>query len=96
MKELSKTKFSKEEAEHLFFTSDSHFNHENIIRFCKRPFKDTKEMDEALINNWNNVVGQDDTVFHLGDFAFGGSELWNGVLNQLNGHKILIVGNHDD
>ena len=96
MKELSKTKFSKEEAEHLFFTSDSHFNHSNIIKFCKRPFKDTKEMDEILIKNWNNVVGPDDTIFHLGDFAFGGSEVWSNVLKQLNGHKILIVGNHDD
>lgn len=96
MKELSKTKFSEEEAKHLFFTSDTHFGHSNIIEFCKRPFKDTKEMDETLIKNWNNVVNPDDTIFHLGDFAFGGSQLWNDTLKRLNGHKVLIIGNHDD
>lgn len=52
-------------------------------------------MDEALIKNWNDIIGPDDTVFHLGDFAFGGSQLWNDTLQRLNGHKILIIGNHD-
>lgn len=48
-----------------------------------------------MINNWNNKVGPDDLIFHLGDFAFGGSELWNSILPKLNGHKVLIIGNHD-
>lgn len=52
-------------------------------------------MNEVLIKNWNSVVSPTDTIFHLGDFAFGGSELWKGVLSQLNGKKILILGNHD-
>ena len=95
MKELIKIIYNEEEAKHLFFISDTHFGHENIIRFCNRPFKDTKEMDEALIKNWNSVVGPDDTIFHLGDFAFGGSQLWNDTLQRLDGHKILIIGNHD-
>ena len=95
MKELIKTSYSKEEAEHLFFNSDTHFGHENIIKFCNRPFKATQEMDEVLVKNWNNVVGPDSIIFHLGDFAFGGSQLWNDILKQLNGHKILIIGNHD-
>lgn len=79
----------------IFFTSDTHFGHEAIIKFCNRPFKDAHEMDEVMINNWNNKVGPDDLIFHLGDFAFGGSELWNSILPKLNGHKVLIIGNHD-
>lgn len=90
-----KTKYSEEEAKHLFFTSDTHFGHFNIIRLCDRPFKSAEEMNETLINNWNNIVQPEDTVFHLGDFAIGGSQVWNTVLQQLNGHKILILGNHD-
>lgn len=79
----------------LWFTSDLHINHQNIIRFCNRPWKTTEEMDEALINNWNSVVGKDDIVFNLGDFAFAPNSKWKDVLNQLNGHHYLILGNHD-
>lgn len=57
----------------VFFTSDTHFNHANIIRFCNRPFKDVSHMNEAIISNWNRVVGPEDIVFHLGDFCLGGS-----------------------
>lgn len=90
-----KINYTEEEAKHLFFTSDTHFGHENIIKFCNRPFANAQEMNEALINNWNRVVGPDDTIFHLGDFAFGGSYLWNNMLDRLNGHIHLIIGNHD-
>lgn len=55
----------------VFFTSDTHFNHTNIIRFCNRPFKDVAHMNETIIANWNSVVGPDDIIFHLGDFLFG-------------------------
>lgn len=79
----------------VFFTSDTHFNHENIVSFCERPFKDAKEMDETLINNWNRVVGEDDIVFHLGDFCFGGVAKWKNYLDRLNGRVYLILGNHD-
>ncbi len=79
----------------LFFTSDSHFCHEAIIRFCNRPFSSVEEQDKILINNWNSVVGPEDTVFHLGDFCFGGFPKWKEIRNQLNGHIILILGNHD-
>lgn len=65
------------------------------MKFCNRPFESVEEMNEALITNWNSVVGQNDIIFHLGDFAFGGSQLWNNVLNRLNGHIYLILGNHD-
>ena len=79
----------------VFFTSDTHFNHANIIRFCSRPFKNVEEMDETMIANWNRVVGENDIVFHLGDFCMGGSTKWTNVLNRLNGKIYLIIGNHD-
>lgn len=85
--------FSKDEK--VFFTSDTHFNHKKIIEYCNRPFKSLEEMDEILIKHWNKVVGKDDYVFHLGDFVFGGSNTWKDVLSRLNGHIILIKGNHD-
>ena len=75
----------------VFFTSDTHFNHTNIIRFCDRPFGSTEEMNEKLIGNWNSVVGPDDIVFHLGDFCLGGSAEWTKVLDRLNG-KIYLIG----
>ena len=79
----------------VFVTSDTHFNHTNIIRFCNRPFKNVAHMNETIISNWNRVVGPEDTVFHLGDFCLGGSAEWINVLNRLNGKKYLISGNHD-
>jgi len=78
-----------------FFTSDTHFGHANIIRYCDRPFKDVSHMNEAIIERWNSVVSNDDTVYHLGDVALGPWDQWDSVLTRLNGHKILIVGNHD-
>ena len=57
----------------VYFTSDTHFYHSNIIDFCKRPFKNVEDMNETLIENWNRIVSQDDNVFHLGDFCLGGS-----------------------
>lgn len=83
------------DADHTFFTSDTHYNHANIIKFCNRPFKDVEQMNEAMIMNWNRVVGVDDTVFHLGDFCLGGAVEWIKVLDRLNGKIYLILGNHD-
>lgn len=85
----------KYDAEHTFFTSDTHFNHANIIRFCNRPFKDVNQMNEVLIENWNRVISPGDTVFHFGDFCLGGSLEWTNVLDRLNGKIHLILGNHD-
>lgn len=79
----------------VFFTSDLHFGHRNIIRFCNRPWKTTEEMDKALIENWNSVVGKNDIVFDLGDFAFAPNWRWKEILSQLNGKHYLILGNHD-
>lgn len=80
----------------IWFTSDTHFGHNNIIKFCKRPWKKAEEMDEALIELWNSVVKHDDIVFHLGDFAFATNNRWKEIIQRLNGHIYLIVGNHDE
>lgn len=52
-------------------------------------------MNETIITNWNNVVGPDDVIFHLGDFCLGGAEEWNKFLDRLNGRIYLVLGNHD-
>lgn len=78
-----------------FFTSDTHFGHKNIIRYADRPFADYDEMDWRIVDTWNSMVGATDVVYHLGDVALGPSERWDGILNSLNGYKVLVVGNHD-
>jgi calcineurin-like phosphoesterase family protein len=76
----------------IFFTSDTHLGHTNIIRYCNRPFASIEEMDETIINNWNNVVDDNDTVYHLGDFSFGNPYHYK---KRLKGRIELIAGNHD-
>lgn len=78
-----------------YFTSDTHFGHRNIIKYCNRPFSNEKEMDEALVANWNARVRPDDEVFHLGDFGFGKEEYLDRILKRLNGKKYFVRGNHD-
>lgn len=79
----------------LFFTADLHLGHKNIIRFSERPFTNIETMDDALIRNWNSVVPPDGIVFLLGDFSFHNAQHSKYLLSQLNGHVILIKGNHD-
>lgn len=79
----------------IWLTSDLHFGHRNILKFCKRPWDTVEEMDEGLIQNWNRVVEKDDLVFNLGDFAFASNARWKELINRLNGHIHLILGNHD-
>ena len=76
----------------LWFIADTHWGHGSIIRFCYRPFQSLFEMDDALIKNWNAVVGPNDLVYHLGDVAFQKPDRY---LNNLNGEMFLIAGNHD-
>ena len=78
-----------------YFIADTHFNHGNIIKYCNRPFKDSKEMNEYIINRWNSVVTKDDIVYHWGDVGFGTTEELKQIIGRLNGTKILIRGNHD-
>jgi calcineurin-like phosphoesterase family protein len=78
----------------IFFTSDTHFSHKNSLRYCGRPFLTTKAMDEAMINAWNSLITDNDTVYHLGDVSMHTSPIKR-ILPRLKGKKILIVGNHD-
>lgn len=78
-----------------FVISDTHFNHAKIIQYCSRPFENVEEMNEALIWNWNSVVGADDYVYHLGDFGFGSISALGDIRKRLNGEILLIRGNHD-
>ena len=80
----------------VFLTGCTHFGHANIIKLTKRPFGDVQEMDDALIKNWNEEVQPNDTVYHLGDFAFRNSEdAKEKYLSRLNGNIVLLQGNHD-
>lgn len=80
----------------VFFTSDSHFGHAGAIGRFARPFAGVAAMDEAMIARWNERVGPDDTVWHLGDFALRhGPERMAAILDALNGTKRLICGNND-
>lgn len=79
----------------LYFTSDLHLNHERIIEYCHRPFGSIEEMNKTIISNWNNKVPHGAWVFILGDFCLGNRDTYRYFLNQLSGHKILIMGNHD-
>lgn len=79
----------------LFFTSDLHFGHKNVIKYCNRPYQHTFEMETALVANWNSVVSPEDTVIVVGDVFFCGSQLAVMIMKRLNGYKILVKGNHD-
>lgn len=94
-----------------FFIADTHFNHSNIIKYCNRPFISSEEQTNKLIENWNSVVKDEDSIFVLGDFFFFyNSKNWDlentgifiketneciKILSQLKGNKHLIKGNHD-
>ncbi len=79
-----------------FFTSDTHFGDAPRLRVDKRPFASIGEMDRAIVERWNEVVGLDDEVWHLGDFAFGPpAQRIAKLLGALNGRKHLIIGNND-
>ena len=79
----------------IFVTSDLHFGHKNIIKYENRPYENIEQMDKDLIKRWNDIVTINDIVYILGDFSWYGGEKTNEVLKQLNGKKVLIIGNHD-
>jgi calcineurin-like phosphoesterase family protein len=86
----------------IFVISDTHFGHANILGFTDntgkrvRDFSDVTEMNECMIQRWNSVVTPSDKVYHLGDVFFGSEKNAHDVLSVLNGHKRLVVGNHDN
>lgn len=83
--------------QNTFLIGDTHIGHDNIIIYEaeKRPFANIEEHDEVLVERWNNVVSPKDIVWHLGDLLFGKTEANHAILNRLNGHKKLVMGNHD-
>lgn len=77
----------------IWFTSDQHYGHSNIIRFCNRPFEDVDHMTEVLVQKHNSLVLPGEDVYHLGDLSFQlDAEKY---VNRLNGKHHLILGNHD-
>ena len=106
---LNKGRKNMEELDNIFLTSDQHFFHGNIIKYCNRPWNsgkdsdgniivtqnDIDEMNEEMIRRWNSVVPNDGIVYHLGDFALGDRNKIKEILPRLNGKINLIMGNHD-
>lgn len=82
-------------SEDFYLIADTHFGHKRIIEYCHRPFSSVEEMDQSLIHNWNVTVKNNETIIHLGDFAIASGEKIKTIMNQLNGVKKLIRGNHD-
>lgn len=84
----------------IFYTSDLHLGHKNILEYEHRPFKDVDDMTEEIIKKWNNKVGKRDFVYILGDFAFKNQYMNKAKIlecfKRLNGIKILVKGNHDN
>lgn len=79
-----------------FFTSDEHYNHEAIIKYCNRPFDSVTEMNDILIQRHNEVVGCNDITIHAGDFCWGNKkEKALNYVKKLNGNHIFIKGSHD-
>ena len=79
-----------------YVIADTHFGHQNIIKYCNRPFRDVEEMDAKLIEFWNSIVHPDDFVYVLGDFTLSRRMVViQSLVTKLTGKKILIMGNHD-
>ncbi len=79
----------------VWFTSDLHFGHQNIIQYCDRPWSTAEQMDAALIENWNARVGPDDVVYVLGDMFWCDARRAIEILRRLHGVKRIVLGNHD-
>ena len=79
----------------IFFTSDHHFGHKNILKYTDRSFQSVEEMDELLVQRWNEKVAPTDEVYHLGDVALCAAGKLRKILNRLNGKIYLIKGNHE-
>lgn len=79
----------------VWFISDSHFCHSNIIGYCLRPHYDVDHMNQDIISRWNQSIKTGDKVYHLGDFGRGGQTELGPIIQKLNGNIHLIRGNHD-
>lgn len=80
----------------IYFTSDTHFNHDRDFIYVPRGFSSIKEADDTIINNWCSLVSNDDDIYVLGDFFLGTDfDYIDNVLHKLTGKIHLIIGNHD-
>jgi calcineurin-like phosphoesterase family protein len=79
----------------IFFTSDTHWFHKNILRLAERPWQNVEDMRVTMITYWNSIVKEGDEVYHLGDLSLGSASKTVDILQQLNGRKYLLWGNHD-
>ena len=81
-----------------FFTSDEHYYHRNIIKYCGRSFKDVEEMNETIIERHNKKVGEKDTVIHAGDFCLYNNDIFeiHRLIDKLNGNHVFLRGSHDN
>jgi len=79
----------------VYLISDTHFDHENIIRYCDRPFGSLDEMESCIINNWNTKVSSSDTVLFGGDLAMAPAGKAATYIDRLNGSTVVLTGNHD-
>lgn len=79
----------------IWFTSDQHFFHKNIIMLDNRPFHSLEHMHQQLVSIWNHSVAENDLVYILGDLVFGGRGNCDAIIPELKGQKVLIKGNHD-
>jgi len=75
----------------VWLITDTHFNHENIKRYCNRP----DDFNERIIRNWQRLVVPEDLVIHLGDVILGRNHTLSAIMRCLPGRKVLIIGNHD-
>lgn len=81
-----------------WYTADPHFNHDNIIHYCKRPFASVYQMDDVLVENYTACVKPEDDLWIVGDFGFEYSSrkgYLDNIFARLPGHKHLVIGNHD-
>lgn len=79
----------------IYFTSDWHIGHANVLVYDQRPFTDLNHMHRVLVNNYNSTVGAEDICFFLGDMGLGKGDVLRKVVSELQGRKVLILGNHD-
>ena len=79
----------------IFFTSDQHYSHHNVIKYCDRPFQNTDAMNHALISNHNEVVTPQDHTVHVGDFTLKNTPFAQSIIRQLNGSHTFLLGSHD-
>lgn len=86
----------KLEQQNIYFISDLHLFHKNVINFDNRPFKSVQDMNDSLVKNWNDKITDDAIIFYMGDLSFQSFNKTKEVISELKGKKYFIIGNHDN